>query len=87
MTQSTTAPTASENLPHRGNRRILMVGATGFLRAKIQRQLEQDDTVTVRAMSRRGADVPVLQDGKIRVGCDQAGAMVRPPPSTRLAGG
>lgn len=36
-------------------RKVLVVGATGFLGSKILRQLQRDDTVTVRAMSRRGA--------------------------------
>ena len=55
MRQSTTAPIGSQNPSNRRNRTVLVVGATGFLGAKIRRQLEQDDTVAVRAMSRRGA--------------------------------
>jgi uncharacterized protein YbjT (DUF2867 family) len=51
MTQdpSTATPAAP-----RGRQRVLIVGATGFLGGKILRQLEQDGSVTVRAMSRRG---------------------------------
>jgi len=45
-----TTPGAQQGKPQ-----ILVVGATGFLGAKIQRQLEQDSTVTLRSMSRRGA--------------------------------
>lgn len=45
-----TTPGAQQPKP-----KILVVGATGFLGAKIQRQLEQDSTITLRAMSRRGA--------------------------------
>jgi len=41
--------------PDRRQRRILVVGATGFLGSKILRQLERDGTVALRAMSRRGA--------------------------------
>ena len=40
--------------PHQQRRKILVVGATGFLGTKIRRQLELDPTVTLRAMSRRG---------------------------------
>jgi len=39
----------------KGNRKVLLVGATGFLGAKIQRQLERDESIALRAMSRRGA--------------------------------
>jgi len=55
MTQSTTAGSPSQTTPPQRSRIVLVVGATGFLGAKIQRQLELDGTVTVRAMSRRGA--------------------------------
>jgi uncharacterized protein YbjT (DUF2867 family) len=55
MTQSTISPTASQNPPNQGKLKILLVGATGFLGSKIQRQLDQDLTITLRAMSRRGA--------------------------------
>jgi uncharacterized protein YbjT (DUF2867 family) len=48
-------PTASQNRSHQHKRNILLVGATGFLGTKIQRQVESDPTVTLRAMSRRGA--------------------------------
>ena len=41
--------------PRQSPRRVLVVGASGFLGAKIQRQLEQMPAVTLRAMSRRGA--------------------------------
>jgi uncharacterized protein YbjT (DUF2867 family) len=37
-----------------GQRRILVVGATGFLGSKVLRQLTRDDRVSLRAMSRRG---------------------------------
>lgn len=36
-------------------RKVLLVGATGFLGSKILNHLEQDETVSVRAVSRRGA--------------------------------
>ena len=39
------------------SRKVLLVGATGFLGRKILRHLEQDETVSVRAMSRTGAPV------------------------------
>lgn len=38
-------------------RKVLVVGATGFLGGKILRQLERYDGVALRAMSRRGAPV------------------------------
>ena len=44
-----------ENVSNQRQRKILVVGATGFLGTKIRRQLELDPTVTLRAMSRRGA--------------------------------
>lgn len=41
--------------PHvRKRRTVLVVGATGFLGAKILRHLERDDSCALRAMSRRG---------------------------------
>ena len=46
MTQSTN---------HQGSHKILVVGGSGFLGAKILGQLTQDATLTLRAMSRRGA--------------------------------
>jgi uncharacterized protein YbjT (DUF2867 family) len=55
MTQSPITPTASQNTPYQRKPKILVVGATGFLGSKIQRQLEQNSTITLRAMSRRGA--------------------------------
>ena len=55
MTPSPISPTASQNMPYQRKRKVLVVGATGFLGAKIQYQLEQDETITLRAMSRRGA--------------------------------
>jgi uncharacterized protein YbjT (DUF2867 family) len=48
MTQSTN---------HQGSHKILVVGGTGFLGAKILGQLTQDATLALRAMSRRGAPV------------------------------
>lgn len=39
------------------NKKVLVVGATGFLGSKILRHLERDGTVDLRAMSRRGAPV------------------------------
>ena len=50
-TPSTSTPT---NDPGQG-RRILLVGASGFLGAKILRELARDGSVALRAMSRRGA--------------------------------
>lgn len=55
MTQSTPAPTLSQNMTNQHTCKILVVGATGFLGAKILSQLAQDATLTLRAMSRRGA--------------------------------
>lgn len=55
MTPSTTTASTSQPTPTQKTRTVLVVGATGFLGAKIRQQLEQDGTVTVRAMSRRGA--------------------------------
>jgi len=40
-------------------RKILLMGATGFLGSKIQRQLEQYPAFSLRAMSRRGAPANV----------------------------
>ena len=51
QTPSTTTPTPA---PGPGQR-ILFVGATGFLGAKILRELAGDESVALRAMSRRGA--------------------------------
>jgi uncharacterized protein YbjT (DUF2867 family) len=45
----------AQNMTHYPKRKILVVGATGFLGAKIHRQLEQGAAVKLRAMSRRGA--------------------------------
>ena len=42
-------------------RRVLVVGATGFLGAKIVANLLDDPTVTVRAMSRKGAPADAAQ--------------------------
>lgn len=50
-----TTPTVSRYTSPQPGRKILVVGATGFLGAKIQRQLEQGAAVKLRAMSRRGA--------------------------------
>jgi len=55
MTQPPITPTASQNTSYQRKPKILVVGATGFLGSKIQRQLEQNPTITLRAMSRRGA--------------------------------
>jgi len=48
-------PNTSQAIFHRARLKILIVGATGFLGAKIQRELELDPKVALRAMSRRGA--------------------------------
>jgi len=45
----------SQNTTYHAKRKILVVGATGYLGAKIQGHLEQNATITLRAMSRRGA--------------------------------
>lgn len=45
---------ASKPVPRIGKKRILVVGATGFLGAKIVRQLLQEPDVAVVAMSRKG---------------------------------
>lgn len=50
-----TVPTAWQNIPTQRKQKILLVGATGFLGAKILGQLAQDAALTLRAMSRRGA--------------------------------
>jgi len=50
-------PTVAPKMALGRSRKILVVGATGFLGGKILRHLEQDETVSVRAMSRRGAPV------------------------------
>ena len=55
MTQITETPIAPQSSARQHNRSILVVGATGFLGAKILRQLAQDETIALRAMSRRGA--------------------------------
>ena len=55
MTQNTPSPIHSQNMTNQRTRKILVVGATGFLGAKILGQLAQDATVALRAMSRRGA--------------------------------
>jgi uncharacterized protein YbjT (DUF2867 family) len=52
---TSTLPVEASVMHYSATRKVLVVGATGFLGAKIQRQLEQDATVTLRAMSRRGA--------------------------------
>ena len=46
-----------ETIEVQNKRKILIVGATGFLGSKVLRELEQDSSVTLRAMSRRGAPV------------------------------
>lgn len=55
MTQITETPTALQGSARQHNRTILVVGATGFLGAKILARLAQDETIALRAMSRRGA--------------------------------
>ena len=50
-----TAPSTSQTIASRQNRKILVVGATGFLGAKILRELAREESVALRAMSRRGA--------------------------------
>ncbi|MHB2165714.1 SDR family oxidoreductase [Alsobacter sp. R-9] len=52
MTQPSSAEADSTG-PHR-RPRVLIVGATGFLGAKILRELERDESVAVRTISRRG---------------------------------
>ena len=52
---TSTLPAEASVMHHSATRKVLVVGATGFLGAKIQRQLELGATVTLRAMSRRGA--------------------------------
>ena len=52
-----TAPSTSQTTASRQGRKILVVGATGFLGAKILRELARDGSVALRAMSRRGAPV------------------------------
>ena len=56
-TQIPTQPTVAAKMAPNRSRKILVVGATGFLGSKILRHLEQDETVSVRAMSRRGTPV------------------------------
>jgi uncharacterized protein YbjT (DUF2867 family) len=55
MTQipTTNPPPAAQKIASQHNRKILVVGATGFLGSKILRELGRDDTVALRAMSRR----------------------------------
>ncbi len=66
MTQGT--PKATPTAPQ-DRQRVLVVGATGFLGAKILRQLEQDGSDAVRAMSRRG--VPAKASAAVEwVGAD-----------------
>ena len=55
MTQIAETPSASQRPARQHSRTILVVGATGFLGAKILSQLAQDETIALRAMSRRGA--------------------------------
>jgi len=49
-----------ENANVQGTRKILVVGATGFLGAKILRELESSGSMALRAMSRRGAPANTL---------------------------
>ena len=51
----TDTPGASPSMQGARPRKVLVVGATGFLGAQILRHLEQEASVTLRAMSRRGA--------------------------------
>jgi uncharacterized protein YbjT (DUF2867 family) len=51
----TSTPTVPQKSPSESNRRILVVGVTGFLGSKILRHLEHDASSTLRALSRRGA--------------------------------
>lgn len=55
MLQPPISPTASQKPTIEHKRKVLLVGATGFLGSKIQRQLEQEAKVDLCAMSRRGA--------------------------------
>ena len=59
MTHTTPEPGASQNIINQ-RRKILVVGATGFLGAKILRQLERDETFALRAMSRRGTPTDAI---------------------------
>ena len=51
----TDTPGASPSMQGARPRKVLVVGATGFLGAQILRHLEQESSITLRAMSRRGA--------------------------------
>ena len=50
-----TPSTATQTTVPRQGRKVLLVGATGFLGAKILRELARDESLALRAMSRRGA--------------------------------
>lgn len=54
-THSANVSSANQNASQTKKRKVLVVGATGFLGAKIQRELEQDASLSVVAMSRKGA--------------------------------
>jgi len=57
-----TSTNAPQNLAQQRKRKILVVGATGFLGAKILSQLAQDQTINLRAMSRRAAPADASPD-------------------------
>ena len=52
---SLSRPTVAPEMAPGRRRKILVVGATGFLGGKILRLLQQDDAISLRAMSRREA--------------------------------
>ena len=55
MTNHQPTQSSQQNLAHQGNQKILVVGASGFLGAKILTQLETSEAITLCALSRRGA--------------------------------
>lgn len=55
MTPTSLASNATQSSGPTIKNKVLIVGATGFLGSKILQQLQQNNQVSVRAMSRRGA--------------------------------